>query len=65
MLWLIETYYDIWYTFYTYFNIDISTFTDAEKVQIILLSNLVVLLTIFLLVYIFKHIIYKFFTIIG
>lgn len=62
MLWFLECYDHIQYFVYTYLGIDITLFSDYEKLMVIIGCNLMVLVTLFIMLYIFKHVIYKFMT---
>ena len=47
MLWFVETYQNIVYTINAYLGIDITLFTDFQKLVIIIGCNIMVLITNF------------------
>ena len=65
MIWFIENYNVIQYIIYKYLGIDISLFTNYEKLVVIIGCNLMALLTLFITIYIIKHLLYKYLTLIG
>lgn len=64
MIWFIESYNTIHYFILTYLGIDITFFSDFQKLVVIIGVNIMVWLIIFIIIYILKHIIYKYLSII-